>query len=805
MAAIWMWVRSEQRSRVASLVGLVLAVGLGVGAALTLAAGAHRADTVFGRFAVRTGAATIVMSELDGASTPTSVAESDRHLEVLDRVRAIDGVEALQVLNWFGALPDVLRQPPDDQGRVIAFSQGYSYFDPAHPPFLIVAGSLPAPDDPEGVVINEAAADQFGFDIGSPIEFNTASAAQFEEWGSSDGRVRSYAGPRVHAVVRAIGRSLGEIIDPSTPDVAVMPGLAAAMNDRQVLHCACFVGVRVKADQLDEVRSQLEQIYRPYGLVVRPGDSASGATEAIGVEVTTLRIAAAVAAIASVLVVAQFVVRSASSMAARDDARRALGMVRKQRAAGVALVLAPSVVVGTLLGVAIAYLLSGLFPRGLALSVEPERGLRLDPTVLGVGGMGFVIALGLLVAVVAWRTARGANPPSPRSARPLSRLLVGNPCRALGTSFALDPSGRRPAPVAALTTLIGLAMASGGIVAVTTIQESRDDARSDHRIFGAPAEYLFDDNGASGAPAAIEFAQGQAGVAAITRSVSIDDATSSATGAAGSVSQVEPRSFDTLRGGALPTLREGSTPRGDDEVALGNATARELGVGIGDTVTIANVDGATRTFRVVGLVVSWGSEDAGHAFIVNSDARSDLLCDGGVETECNLRVSVWADAADAAGADALLGAGFVRVGPPDNLDRLQQVGNIPWYLAGVLCVLGLAGLAHTLTTSLRRRRMDLAIGRALGWTPRQSATVLIWQAMQTALVGGVVGVALGQVVGRVLWGRIASGLDIVNRPDSVLGVAALTIVGLVAASGLLALPAALWARRLPTAQILQVA
>ncbi len=73
--------------------------------------------------------------------------------------------------------------------------------------------------------------------------------------------------------------------------------------------------------------------------------------------------------------------------------------------------------------------------------------------------------------------------------------------------------------------------------------------------------------------------------------------------------------------------------------------------------------------------------------------------------------------------------GFRRVEPPGNLDSLQQVGDIPWYLAGVLSVLGLAGLGHALVTALRRRRIDLAIGRALGWTPGQSSGVLAWQAL----------------------------------------------------------------------------
>jgi len=381
--------------------------------------------------------------------------------------------------------------------------------------------------------------------------------------------------------------------------------------------------------------------------------------------------------------------------------------------------------------------------------------------------------------------------------------LSKHPQRAMGSSFSFDPTGGRPTSVAALITLVGVALAAGGIVAVATIEYSRDDARSDHRIFGVPAAYWFDDNGSAGAPGAVEFAMAQPGTTAITRMVSIDDTTTPASGSTGGNSLVEPSSFEALRGGALPALSKGSMPRGDDELTLGSATARDLGVGIGDAVSIVDVGKVTRNFRVVGLVVSWGQDDSGHAFIVNPSSLLGLLCAGGVERKCNVRVSVWAQPSDATAADGLTSAGFVRIQPPANLDRLQQVGNIPWYLAGVLGALGLAGVGHAVATALRRRRIDLAIGRALGWTPGQSATVLIWQAALTSFVGGVVGAALGLLVGRGLWTVIAHGLDIVVRPATPFGIAALSVAGIVVASVVVALPAYLRACRLRTAQILR--
>ena len=66
-------------------------------------------------------------------------------------------------------------------------------------------------------------------------------------------------------------------------------------------------------------------------------------------------------------------------------------------------------------------------------------------------------------------------------------------------------------------------------------------------------------------------------------------------------------------------------------------------------------------------------------------------------------------------------AGFPTSPPPANVARLGQVGPIPWLLAGFLCLFAAAGLLHAVLTSLRRRKRDLAIARALGLGPRRAA------------------------------------------------------------------------------------
>jgi ABC-type lipoprotein release transport system permease subunit len=58
----------------------------------------------------------------------------------------------------------------------------------------------------------------------------------------------------------------------------------------------------------------------------------------------------------------------------------------------------------------------------------------------------------------------------------------------------------------------------------------------------------------------------------------------------------------------------------------------------------------------------------------------------------------------------------------------------------------------------------LALLKALGFTPRQLARVVAWQASVTALAGVIVGVPLGILIGRQLWTLFARSINAVPDP-----------------------------------------
>ena len=124
---------------------------------------------------------------------------------------------------------------------------------------------------------------------------------------------------------------------------------------------------------------------------------------------------------------------------------------------------------------------------------------------------------------------------------------------------------------------------------------------------------------------------------------------------------------------------------------------------------------------------------------------------------------------------------------PAQIVNYRTIGNTPLLLAAGLAVGAVAALAMTLIASVRRRRRDLALLKTLGFTSRQLATAVSWQATVGGRVGAVIGVPLGILVGRELWTLFAGSINAVPHPTVpavsvvLVAVGALVFANLVAA------------------------
>ena len=128
-------------------------------------------------------------------------------------------------------------------------------------------------------------------------------------------------------------------------------------------------------------------------------------------------------------------------------------------------------------------------------------------------------------------------------------------------------------------------------------------------------------------------------------------------------------------------------------------------------------------------------------------------------------------------ADAGLVLGAQR---PSFVESYQHLERTPLALAGLLVALAIATIVHLLVSLLRRRRRDLALLRALGFTRAQLRRSVLVQATTLMALTLVVAIPLGILAGRLLW-RLTS--DWLGIPVHV--VVPLGLVGLVALLALL--------------------
>jgi hypothetical protein len=267
---------------------------------------------------------------------------------------------------------------------------------------------------------------------------------------------------------------------------------------------------------------------------------------------------------------------------------------------------------------------------------------------------------------------------------------------------------------------------------------------------------------------------------------------------------MEPR-----KGSVLPAIAEGRLPRTVDEIALGTQTMERLGVAIGDTVAVSH-ESHEFDMRVVGRVAvpplfftfSGPGQGAAMTFAATHRFHPGRPEDLGV---------LFVRFAPGANQEAFHSEVKGRVGNVFWLPRQESpevhnlggVGNVPIVLAGIVALMAAATLAHTLITSIRRRRLDLAILKTLGFVRLQVSATVAWQATALGAIALLIGVPLGVISGRWGWNVFADRLGVV--PEVVVPIMALllavpiTILG----ANLLAVVPGRIASRLKVARVLR--
>jgi hypothetical protein len=225
-------------------------------------------------------------------------------------------------------------------------------------------------------------------------------------------------------------------------------------------------------------------------------------------------------------------------------------------------------------------------------------------------------------------------------------------------------------------------------------------------------------------------------------------------------------SLESLKGDQGLTMLEGHPPTGGAEVVLGRDTLDDAEVSVGDEV---EVEGAIDDLRatVVGIAVFPIIDERsapGRGILMDHE---DLLRITDPE-EINGDVVIdWAEGVDVEVANAELaettGTEVFEPRLPSDVNNLRDVRALPRALAVFLAVLAALAVLHALLSTVRMRRQDLAVLRAIGFERRQLGSTVVWQAATIGVIGLLLGVPLGLVLGRVVWRAVASSIGVVDE------------------------------------------
>lgn len=767
-AAVLALARVELRRSWRTLVVLGLLAGLTAGAALAGVATARRTASAHDRLLAATA--------LDDARV-LLFGRPEAGPEVAD----LPGVAA----SWTASA--TVGQVRGGDLQYVAVTSG-----PPKPPDLftpvVVQGRDPAPDAAHEVVVTEQLAQLLDLAPGSSLPLTLLEPEEVYAFDTGFGEPD---GPPVDLRVTGVVR-VASAGNEGTGPVYAGPAFAERFRD-SAAGLTQLVRLEPGADARRRFEAALAQLSRSPAQAAasrefgplralypaqRTDPQVATAERVLG---TALRLVALLAAAAGALATVQGFSRLAAAGAQAQRTESALGLVTAERVAARVLPAVPAAVLAALLAAGGALAAGRVEPLGRLARFEPSPGWAPDLSV-ALGGAALTALAVLATAAATARSAgrvRGVRgTPAPRA---LPALLRG-PVLVVGTRFALSRSGSGATAVPVRTTLVGVVVATCGVVATATFAASLSAVRD------APASY-----GWSADFAVVNAEAGTlARLAADPDVRDVDLVHETTVQVAGRVARAYAAQRRT---GALPwTVVEGRLPRAPGEAALGPQLAERLGVVPGDVLPVGASGTAT---TVVGVVQApaLGGERLGSSVLLPVDdlttaAESQPLLTALVRTR-----------GDAGPVHARYAADLelVRATAPPEVDNLADLGRLPGLLQAYLAAVGALALGHALVLTCRRRARDVGVLRALGLSSRQVAATLCTMAGVTTLVGLLVGVPLGLAVGRLAWGEAAAALGLASGAQPPVTVLALVPAALVLALVVAALPAQRAARLSPAA------
>ncbi len=777
--------------------GLGLLLAIMAGAATAAAAGALRTQSAYPRFLDR-------YRTYDVLFTQTGHPKGEEAIAVASRLPQVVSVSR------FSVYPGTVRTPSGRRWTVPdVFFLGEHARDP-RPTVKVISGRMSRPSAVDEVMVSYAMADRLSIVAGEVVTITLAS----EEDPSLSQEFRA----KVTGILAMAGSFESATHGGPPKNVFLMTPAFQQQWNRFSLAGEDGIGFSLRRGDRDfaawtaSLKEELARLgiedaidsdpFRMSGET--PGVQALNRVPAIA-----LWLLCAFVGMTTVAVFSQLLARE--MRAADDDTRalRALGLSRAQMLSVSGLRATAVAGIGAVGAVGLAVALSPLTPVGLARVAEPDPGFSAAALTLAVGALATFVLTTAIAFIPAWTAARASSKTSEAAtggtylADRLARTPIGLSARS-GFQLVVAPGrGGRAVPVR--TAILGTAIAISALAAALTFAVSLNHLIGEPRLAG----YTWD----AGAIADGFDAESQAAaMQRLERSIRgrfPSAAVWKGTVSAGvAVNGIEVTAY--VDDGPAPSMIEGRVPRTPGEAAVDPRTLRRAGVRLGDEVAVApsSEPGSPPAvgMRVVGLIavprIGFQGVNPGQGIYMTTAGFSRVI-PGGSYTEAVYIAFPRAidfergleDFREAAGEDAFA---VVHRQQSATVGNVERISSFPLILAATMGILAVGSLAYALSTTIRRRRRDLAILKTIGFVGRQIRATVAWQSTALVVMSLILGLPVGIVGGRWGWRLFARQLQVVPVPVvSAIAIAAVVVGALLLGILVGAVPARVAARTEP--------
>jgi putative ABC transport system permease protein len=377
-----------------------------------------------------------------------------------------------------------------------------------------------------------------------------------------------------------------------------------------------------------------------------------------------------------------------------------------------------------------------LLTVGGAVVVSGASGGSGSVGVVGLGALAMligVVVVGPLIARVAASFA----------ACPLGRV------RGITGQLAAQNAGRNPRRTSGTATALLIGVGIVTLITVVAVSLAASAKSSIRDTLTADVVVSTGQFGGSGfSPALADDVRSQPGVAA---SVGVATTQALVDGSSKTMSAVDFGDLDRVLD--LDVVAGSTETLTDDQIAVSRDIANQHDWAVGTPVSVAFADGATEQLTVGAIY--------GRTVLTGNYIMSEATWSAHAAQPIDQLVLVAAaDGDSSAQLQSTVDSVAQNYGDPLVQTRTEYVDEstafvdtllgIVYVMLALAIVIALMGIANTLSLSIHERVRELGLLRAVGQTPRQMRSMIRWESVIVAVLGTVVGLAVGVLFGWAL-------------------------------------------------------